>query len=318
MPNTWPVIDSLRAAVEYLGKEINPAARVIGMKRPQLLYIGVTDSNFKEVSEFLKLPQSAGGKIYPAGEVTTGKLGIAKDSSIRWHMNNIAEAGKVLAVHCADPRVFKEKNGDTIEGEAKYLEKILKLAYPLREHLKLVICHVSCRVSAELVLQAQREGYRNLFLGVTPHHLWFDNAGTNWQPGLDPVFYKCLNGLRGPEDREFLVSLLANEGIKNIIIESDSACHTTAEKLSDKAPGGIPGNQEFVSSIITLAKQHDISEKRVADLICFNPARLFDIKVSRERVRYRIEERTDDLRYNGGIVTNPWNGSRLWFPVGRA
>ncbi|MFH1183159.1 MAG: dihydroorotase family protein [Candidatus Moraniibacteriota bacterium] len=318
MPNTWPVIDSLQAAVEYLKNEINPAARVIGMKRPQLLYAGLTDNNFKEVIRSLKLPQVVGGKIIPSGEVTTGKLGIAKDSSIRWHMNNIAEAGKVLAVHCADPLVFKKRGCDTIEGEVKYLEKILRLAYPLREYLGLVICHVSCKASAELILQAQREGYRNLFMGVTPHHLWFDNEGTNWNPNLDPVFYYCFNGLRGPEERKYLVGLLADEEIENIIIESDSACHTTEEKLRNKL-GGFPSNQEMVPLMITLAKKHGISEKRVADLICFNPARLFKIDVSRKMFRYLIEKRVDRLQYNNGIVTNPWADSeQLYFPIKRA
>jgi len=317
MPNTCPVIDSLGVGIKYLTQEINPAAGIIGMSKPQLLYVGLTDSNFGEVREFLKLPQAAGGKIYPAGEVTTGKVGIAKKSSILWHMCNIAEADKVLAVHCADPQIYQEKNGDTMEGEVKYLEKILNLTYPLRRWLKLVVCHVSGKASAEMILQAQNEGYRNLFIELTPHHLWFDNAGTHWNPSVDPVFYHCLNGLRGPEDREFLISLAANEQIKNLIIGSDSACHTTAEKLSDKAPGGIPSNRELVPVMITLAKEYGISEKRIANLISFNPARLFGTDVPRKLVKYRIVKQKDNLRYNNGIVTNPWNGSDFYFPVER-
>jgi dihydroorotase len=99
-----------------------------------------------------------------------------------------------------------------------------------------------------------------------------------------------------------------------VIIASDSACHTTKEKLSGR-PGGIPSNREMVKSIITLAKQHSISEKRVADLISFNPAKLFGIDVPKKMVRWIIEKRVDDLQYNNGVVTNPWNSSELWFPV---
>jgi len=315
MPNTRPSIDSFQTGTSYL-REIDTAARTAGIIKPQRLYIGATDNNFGEVRNFLKISQAAGVKLYPNGQVTTGKLGVAKESSILRHMVNAVEAGKVFAVHCADPAIFEKKNGDTIEGEVKYLEKILGLANTLRRWLKLVICHVSCRESAELILQAQKEGYRHLYMELAPHYLWFDNTGTHWQPGLDPVFYKCYNGLRGPADREFLVSLLANENVRNILIGSDSACHTHKEKL-EKGLGGIPSHQELVPLVITLAKRHRISEQRVADLICFNAAKIFSLDVSRRMVRHRVEERVDDLQYNHGTVTNPWNGSKLYFPVER-
>jgi len=319
MPNTRPSIDSYHLGVKY-ALQAGSHPRVVSSTFPhrlQKLYIGATDENFDEVGRFLHTPFAAGIKIYPSGEVTTGKLGVVKDSSILRHMVSAVEANKVLAVHCADPTIFKEKGCDTIEGEIKYLEKILDLAYILRRQLKLVICHVSCRTSVELILRAQRNGYKNLFIELAPHYLWFDSAGTNWKPGLDPAFYKCFNSLRGPEEREYLVSLLGRKDIKNIIIGSDRADHTTQEKLSSNPPGGIPSNQELVPVMITLAKQHGISEKRVADLICFNAARLFGIEVSKEMVKYRIEKQVDNLQYNNGAVTNPWNGSELYFPIER-
>lgn len=317
MPNTNPGIDSLIRTVTYLGREINLYAQALGLERQQLMYVGLTDNNIKEVIECLKLPQIVGGKIYPLGEVTTGKIGIAKDYAIQHHVCNIAEVDGVLAVHSADPVAFKEKNGDTIEGEVIYLKRILKLTYAFREHLRIVICHVSNRQSVETILEARQNGFRHLYIELAPHYLWFDNSGTNWNPQLDPVFYKCFNALREPKERDYLVSVVAEESVDDVIIGSDSACHITAQKLSNIAPGGIPSNQELVALMITLAKKHGISEERIADLTSFNQAKLFKLNVPKELVLCMIKERTDDLQYNNGIVTNPWNGSRLWFPAKR-
>lgn len=315
-PNTMPIIDTFENASLYLKSEINPARQVIDLKWPQYLEIGLTDNNHREVINAITLPQISGGKIFPTGEVTTGKLGIKKRNAIRWHMHNIAEAGKAVSVHCADPKLFKELGRDSAMGERKYLEMILKLAFSLREEIILIICHVSNRESVEMIIDAQKTGFKNLFIEIAPHYPWFDNQGTNWNPKLNPVFYKCFNALRGPEDREFLVSVLADESIKNVIIGSDSACHTTEEKLK-LGLGGIPSNQEMVPVMITLAKQHGISEKRIADLISFNAARLFGIKIPHELVKYHVKKKTDDIVYNNGTVTNPWSGSKLWFPVER-
>ncbi|MFA7209152.1 MAG: hypothetical protein WC120_02600 [Parcubacteria group bacterium] len=94
----------------------------------------------------------------------------------------------------------------------------------------------------------------------------------------------------------------------------DSHCHTTQEKIQNK-PGGLPSNQEMVPVICTLAKKHKISNQRVVELLSWNASKFLGIKVSKKFNRYRLVQKPDDLIYNHGIVTNPWNGLELLFPV---
>lgn len=306
MPNTSPSIETYELGLDYHLHMVSHPGFIPG--KLQKLYIGANDSNLQEVRKFLQLDLAAGVKRYPSGGLTTGKLGVARDSSVMRHMYEAAEAEKPFASHC-------DGTEHTIEAEVRDVENIINLATSLnlKKWLRVIICHVSCRQSAELILQAQKNGYQ-IAIEIAPHYLWFDDRGTNWKPGLDPVFYKCFNNLRGPEHREYLVSLLKTDN-PLVFIGSDSACHTTIEKLSGNAPGGIPSNQEMVPVLITLARKHGISEKRIAELICFNAADFFKIKVSHQMIRYQIEEKEDDLQYNHGAATNPWNGSKLRFPV---
>lgn len=99
-----------------------------------------------------------------------------------------------------------------------------------------------------------------------------------------------------------------------IIIGSDNANHTTSEKIEKKL-GGLPTNQEMVPVICTLAQKHGISDQRVAELLSWNAGKIFGIPISKEFNRCKLVEKVDDLTYNNGIITNPWNGSRLLFPV---
>jgi dihydroorotase len=313
MPNTDPTITKQKTLVDYL-KIIGPARKNLRLPE-QYIWFGLTDDNlFSECEESLKFSNVIGIKVYPkkkSGEtVTTGKIGVSDDRVISLAMLRAEKRGKAVAVHCDDPYIIERDGGNTIEAETSYVEKIIFLAKKFSD-TKILICHVSCRKSAELIIKARKEGL-NIAIELSPHYLWFDKDGTNWNPTLDEVFYKCFNNLRGGEDREFLQSLLANEDVF-VLIGSDSACHTTAEKLEKKL-GGIPSNQEMVAVIVTLAKKLKLSDERVLNLLSFNASRFLNIPVPRKVVEYQLEERIDDLTYNNGIVTNPWNGTRLLFP----
>lgn len=314
MPNTSPAITNLAVLRAYLNL-IGSAKKALGIIYPQYVWFGVTDDNLAECKEALKLKEVIGLKIYPKAPtgktVTTGSIGVVFDQTIgstmelaRWH-------NKPIAVHGDDPNIIARSGGNPIEAEVEYDRKILRIARQVHG-VKIMFCHVSCRDSAELILGAQQDGMLAI-IELCPHYLWFDKSGTNWTPGLAPVFYHCYNNLRSPEHREHLVSLLSTNN-PLVIIGSDDAQHTREEKLRD-GYGGIPGNQEMVSAIITLAIEHGISEERVAQVLSFNASDFFNIAVPRVLVPYEWEKRIDDLLYNNGKVVNPWNGSKLFFPI---
>lgn len=309
MPNTEPPMTTLETLMRYIALI---AKEGLTLSHQQYLYFGVTDDNLDLCQRALQNPYVVGLKIYPKNPkgvfVTTGSVSVACDETIRKAMQLARDANKVITVHCDDPLII-EKSGHTIEAEVSYLKKILRLAKEV-SGVKIVICHVSCRQSAEIILEAQQRGLQ-IAIELTPHYLWFDSEKTNWNPDLDPVFYHCYNNLRDSKNRKYLVSLLA---MKNplLFIGSDNACHTTKEKLTQNL-GGLPSNQEMVAVIITHAIKMGLPENQIASLLSFNASKFLGIPVSRELKRYKIKRGIDELLYNQGKVTNPWNGSELFF-----
>jgi dihydroorotase-like cyclic amidohydrolase len=314
MPNTIPAIINDTNLKHYFDL-VEEAKRINNNKFEQYIWFGVTDGNLTYYEQALLENYVIGLKIYPLAPdgkgVTTGTIGVMHDSTIVKAMLLAKKNDKVLAAHCDDPIIIARLKYNPIEAEIEYVKKILKLAEQV-PGVKIMICHVSCRQSAELILEAQAKGM-NIAIELCPQYLWFDNESTNWNENLHSIFYHCFNNLRGSEHRKFLIGLLASNN-ELVLIDSDTACHAREEKLRDQ-PGGIPSNQELVPVIITLAIEHKISEARVAQLLSFNHSKFFNIPVPNELVEYKWEFKEDRLLYNNGKVENPWNGSRLYFPI---
>lgn len=310
MPNTEPSLTTIPVLNRYL-KLIFEAKSALKINSPQYVWFGVTESNLAECRIALKSPHVIGLKVYPATDketVNTDALGVACEKTILKAMRAVNDSDKVLAVHCDDPMIISQF-GHTIEAEVEYVRKIIFWA-KRTPCVRILICHVSSRKSAELILKAQQKNLK-IAIELSPHHLWFDKDGTNWNPHLDAAFYKCFNKLRNASDREFLVKLL---GLKNqlIIIGSDHAPHTREEKL--RGAGGIPNLLEMVPVIITLAIKKEIPEKMVAKLLSFNAANFFKIPVSRDLTKYHLSKKRNNSVYHSNIV-NPWEGTELYFPV---
>ncbi len=313
MPNTYPAITSTGVMFSYFDL-IDRAVKKQNIKFKQYIYFGLTDENFNECAQAIQYSRVVGIKVYPKSKsgktVTTGSVGVVNENTILSAMGLVRSMGKVLAVHCDDPEIIaKERNA--IRAEVEYVKKIIRLAREV-PGVKVIICHVSCRQSAELILEAQSQGIR-IAMEIMPHYLWFDSDGTNWNPELNPVFYHCYNNLRGREHREYLVNLIASKN-PLIWVASDTACHTKDEKIEKKL-GGIPSNQEMVAVVVTLASQLGLSDGQVARLLSWNISEFLNIPVSRNLVEYNLEKRIDTLQYNNGKVVNPWNGSELLFPI---
>jgi dihydroorotase-like cyclic amidohydrolase len=313
MPNTAPAITDIKLLKYYLAL-IQYARRRLDIKHPQYLYFGITDYNLAECEKALQYPEVIGLKDYPLSlsgkTVTTGTSGVFHRETRLAGLRLVDQHSKVYTRHCDNPEIIA-REGYTINAEVADVEDMISIASEVPD-ATIIICHVSCRESVELILKAQHRGLQ-IAIEFCPHYLWFDTDGTNWNPELDPVFYKCFNHLRSGEHREFLVSQLPKDN-PLIIIGSDTAGHTELEKIQNKF-GGLPSNQEMVPVICTLAKKHHISEKRVAKLLSWNAGKILGIKTSQKLRPYRLVEKIDDLTYNHGNIINPWNGSKLLFPI---
>jgi dihydroorotase-like cyclic amidohydrolase len=313
-PNTQPPITSVPILMRYLGI-IQSAKDKLKIAEKQYLWFGATDSNLCQCQLALKNDFVVGIKIYPidaAGKsVTTGSLiGVAHDETIVALMKLTRNANKAVAVHCDDPVIIKAE-GHSIRAEVEYVKKIIRLA-KLVTGVKIIICHVSCRESAELILEAQEQGMQ-IAMEIMPHYLWFDNEGTNWIPGLHKNFYLCFNNLCASSHRLYLQSLLLLDNLLIWTGSSDHACHVEIEKF--QGAGGIPSNQHLVPVNVTLARQLNLPRERVAQLLSWRAADFLGIKVSREYKKYRITSKPDgSILYNGGKVISPWQDSQLLFP----
>lgn len=312
MPNTDPPLITVDILKEYLNL-IENAREELDLPQ-QYVWFGVTDDNPYECQKAILLPEVVGFKIYPKSKsgklVTTGTIGVAEDSRILYAMYLARSNKKATAFHCDDPEIIAQE-GNTVNAEVSYVKRIIQLAEKVPGG-KIVICHVSCIESAYYILKAQKEGMQ-IAMELCPQYLWFDSDKTNWRPDLDPIFYHCYNNLRTKMNREFLANLLA---IRNplIMIGSDNAVHMPQEKLEKKL-GGLPTNQEMVSVPCTLAKRLNLSDLQIANLLSFNASRFLGIPVPYELVEYELEEKVDDITYNNGLIINPWNGSKLLFPI---
>jgi dihydroorotase len=311
MPNTDPSIKDVPVLQRYSWLTSSERKK---LELPlQFIWFGATDSNGVECDKAMSFSNVLGVKNYQLSKtgktVTSGTIGVSDNRRIDEIIQGTTKKNKANAHHCDNPYIIA-RDGNTIEAEVSCVEKIIRSAKKFPE-CKIIICHVSCQKSAEIIMKARKDGV-NIAIELAPHYLWFDSDKTNWNPGLDEVFYKCFNNLRGGEDREFLQNLLSNDNAF-IIIGSDSACHTTQEKLEKKL-GGIPSNQEMVAVIATMAKKLKLSDQRVADLLSFNASKFLGIPVPKRIANFKLEERIDDIQYNDGVVTNPWNGTTLLFP----
>ena len=316
MPNTDPSITTIPVLEEYI-KRIEIARKTLKLFYKQFVYFGATDDNLKQCAEALNYPSVIGIKVYPINKegksVTTGShIGVANDDTIFNLLRLVREKNKVIAFHCDDPSIIKEE-GYTIRAETEYVKRVFSIVGQV-PNAKIVICHVSSKKSAQLIFNAQKNGIK-VVMELMPQYLWFDAENTNWNSEFDSVFYHCFNNLRASKDREFLVKLLAS-GNRNIIIASDSACHTKREKFEKKF-GGIPSNQEMVPVIITLSKKLNLSDERVAQLLSFNASNFFGIPISKELVTVHVRQKIDNLKYNHGAIVNPWQGTKLFFPTNK-
>jgi dihydroorotase-like cyclic amidohydrolase len=310
MPNTDPPIISLAVLKKYY-KVIDAAIEELDSPVAVGVWFGVTDNNLVECKKALH--KTIGLKIYPLSSsgkaVTTGKIGVAKFETIVKAMSLAKKMGKLVAVHCDHPDII-EAEGYTIRAEVEYVKLVIEAMRQV-PGVKVLICHVSCKKSAKIILAAQKEGLK-IAIELCPQYLWFDKTGTNWRSNLHPNFYKCFNNLRGSADRKFLVSLLK---LKNelIIVSSDHAPHTGEEKIA--GAGGIPCLCETIPVILTLAIENNISAKQVANLLSFNAAKFLGARLSGGRLMkpVKIIYRQDSICYNQGRVINPWLGSKMYF-----
>lgn len=203
-------------------------------------------------------------------------------------MRQIAETGKILAIHCENA-VVTDKLGELAKrrGEKTLkeyvdsrpvfteLEAIQKsILFAKETGCRLHIVHVACAEGVELISKAREEGL-DITCETCTHYLYFH------KDELDDIgnVVKCSPPIREKEQREKMwKKLLAGE--IDFVTSDHSPCTPDLKDTDNafEAWGGISGLQNNVDVLFDEGVQkRDMSLEQFADVIATNPAKRFDL-----------------------------------------
>jgi dihydroorotase len=157
--------------------------------------------------------------------------------------------------------IFKKSRIVSVHAEGKELKKAVRLA----KKRKLYLCHVSSLEEIEFLKKNKK---KNVFVEVTPHHLYLTAKKSN--------FFKVKPCLKTKKDNSALWDAI-NSGLVDTI-GSDHAPHTIKEKKSKDAPSGMPGEETLLVLMLDAVNNKKISLQKLVELCSENPAKIFGIK----------------------------------------
>lgn len=160
------------------------------------------------------------------------------------------------------------------ESEAAAIYRMVQIAK--ETGVRLLIRHISSKSGAEIVEQAQKEGFP-VYGETCPHYLYFTREVYSGDKGSEYIVYPPI---RGAKDKEYLWKLL--QGNAELTIGTDDCAFYLEQKhISDKfyeIPGGMPGIETRLAVMYELGvMQRQIDIQRLACLISEIPAKLYGI-----------------------------------------
>lgn len=278
MPNTNPQTTTIEKLQEKLD-----TAKETAFANYSFMFGGTNDN----LDEILKVDptQVAGLKLFLGS--STGNMLVDDEAVLEKIFSN---TDMVISVHCEDEGTirknlaeYKEKFGDDIpieyhpiirSEEACYISSSRAIALAKKTGARLHVFHLSTGKETHLFDNSIPLEEKKITAEVCVHHLWFSDAdykekGTHikWNPAVKTA-----------SDRAQLWEALLDDRID--VIATDHAPHTLEEKSNvyTKAPSGGPLVQHALNAMIQAHKQGKISLEKIAQKMCHNPARLFQVK----------------------------------------
>jgi len=247
-------------------------------------YLGATNSNLDEV---LNIDKSAvcGIKLFMGS--STGNMLVDNEDALR---ALFAKSPLPIAAHCEDEsiirknsQVYRERYGEDVpvkmhpeirSREACYRSSEQAVNLAKEYNTRLHILHLSTADELKLFTNKLPLSEKRITGEVCVHHLWFDDSYYDqlgsyikWNPAIKTIF-----------DRDALRNGVNSNLID--IIATDHAPHTLAEKGNTyfKAPSGGPLIQHTLVVMLEMWHRKIFSLEKIVDLMCHNPAILFNIK----------------------------------------
>lgn len=276
MPNTNPQTTTLEALEEKFA-----LARGKSHANYSFFY-GATNDNADTFSQ-LDIHRIPGIKLFMGS--STGNMLVDRRESLERIFDT---APLLLMAHCEDTNIInrnlsiaKEKYGDdpkvTHHPEIRTVEacyESTRLAVELAQkfHARLHIAHLS--TARELELLEKGEGIRDITAEATVSHLYFCDRDYN-RLGTR---IKCNPAIKSERDREALQQALTDGRIT--VIGTDHAPHLLSQKEGGcvRAASGMPMVQFSLVTMLELVDQGVLTLERLVELMCHQPARLFEIR----------------------------------------
>lgn len=275
MPNTVPPTVS----VEAWEKKMEHAAKTSYAN--YAFFIGATNSNLPILLEadYSRIP---GVKLFMGS--STGNMLVNDSSTIR---NMFSRLKCVIAVHAEDQSVISE---NTSRLRKEYDNEV-----PLELHPALRSREACVKSSATAAALAKETGAKlhilhistadelvgidpadnNITRETCPHYLLFGGKDDYLSRGSR---VKCNPAIKEQSDRDSLRKAVADGGVIDVIA-TDHAPHLPADKEGSAltAASGMPGVQFSLPLMMTMADSGMLSHERVVELMCHNPATLYNV-----------------------------------------
>lgn len=278
MPNNQPATMSAKGLLERMR-----------LAEPMILVNVAFNSAFpthsREISEIAK-NGAVGFKLYLPQQI--GGINPDDDKALLDAFKEARQTKEPIAVHAEDRTTIEQKQkklmrqgrndlgafleAHSSEAEEKAIRRIMQLSRRSGGHVH--ICHVSSKPGMDIITKAKKLGF-DVTCEVTPHHLLLTSKNLK----------KCGNialevpPLRKPSDVTSLWRSLQKGSVDTIA--SDHAPHSleekNAESIWDVKPG-ISGLQTTLPLLLTQVNKRRLTLKRLVQLMCENPARIYRLK----------------------------------------
>ena len=274
MPNTVPQTTTL----ETLEEKFALAARKSHVNYS--FFFGATNDN-AALLPALDVHRIPGVKLFMGS--STGNMLVDR----REALERIFASSKLpIMTHCEDTDIINrnmaaaiEKYGDDPKvihhpeirsEEACYESTRLAVELAKKHHARLHVAHLTTAKELELISPE----YPGITAEATVSHLYFydrDYAALGTR-------IKCNPAIKTLRDRDALRGAL-NDG-RITVIGTDHAPHLLAQKEGGckKAASGMPMIQFSLVTMLELVDQGVLSIERLVELMCHNPARLFEVR----------------------------------------
>jgi len=272
MPNTSPITDNQEMLEDKLSRAKD------NMHCNYAFYFGATNENSDKL-DFLKgFDGCCGVKMFVGS--STGDLLVKDDFYIEQVIKN---SPRIVSIHSEDEDMLVARKNIIEEGNVKShykwrsvecaVSSTKKLIAFANKHKKNIhILHITTKDEVDYVRENKPEF---VTLETTPQHL------TLYAPDI----YNQLNTfaqinppIRTKDHRDGIWKGVDEDLIS--IIGSDHSPHTKEEKKQPypKSPSGMPGTQTIGLIMTDYFLKGKISLKKLVDLLCINPCKIFGIK----------------------------------------